>query len=290
MGGALWEDIKDAIEQTLSFGIDVLKAVLILLGAAIIARILRRYVRSRMVGTVTAENARRIVENAVTLAVYLAAVTLLLTLWGATWSTLLTAIGVSTLFVALGLQGVLQSLVAGIFVLFERPYNVGDHIAFTGHAFDGTVEEIALRTTIVRTSDGTRVVAPNSFNFSQAVMNFSPERAVLIVVTVHGAGGFGRTNEETQALVQSALVDVPGFTAQPDVTVHSRFTFLRVPRLISRIPRVGLQVEQFVQDTLDHATSAKVSWTGLSDPTVREEIARRLHELFPDARVTVRRW
>ena len=290
MGSALWEDIKNAVEQTLSIGIEVLRAVLILLGAAIIARILRRYARTHLAETLAAENAKRIVENAVTLVVYIAAVTLLLTLWGATWSTLLTAIGVSTLFVALGLQGVLQSLVAGIFVLFERPYNVGDHIAFSGHAFDGTVEEIALRTTIVRTADGTRVVAPNSFNFSQAVLNYSPEKAVLIVITVHGAGGSGRTDVETKALVESALVDVPGFTAHPEVTIQSRFARLRVPDFIARIPRFGPWSKRFVQDTIDHATRARVSWSGLSDQTVREEVARRLRELFPDARVTVRRW
>jgi hypothetical protein len=63
-----------------------------------------------------------------------------------------------------------------------------------------------------------------------------------------------------------------------------------VPRIIARIPRFGPRSEHFVQDTIDHATQARVSWTGLSDLAVREEVSRRLSTLFPDARVTVRRW
>src|SRR5215217_3830535 len=291
MGSALWEDIKNAVEQTLSIGVEVLRAVLILLGAAIIARILRRYARNHLAETLAAENAKRIVENAVTLVVYIAAVTLLLTLWGATWSTLLTAIGLSTLFVALGLQGVLQSLVAGVFVLFERPYNVGDHIKFSNHDdVEGTVEEIALRTTVIRTVDGTRVVAPNSFVFTQAVLNYSPDRAILNIVTVHGAGDPGRTARDTRELVEAALADVPGLTTRPEVTVRARLRKPRVPRPIARFRRLGQGAKQLAQTAFDQATQVRVSWSGTNDQAVREEVTKRLRELFPDSRISLRRW
>jgi hypothetical protein len=268
----------------------VLEAILILVCAALIARALRRLVRRRLATTLAPENAKRIVENGVTLVVYIGAATLLLTFWGVTWSTLLAAIGIGTLVIALGLQGVLQSLIAGIFILFERPYNVGDRVSFSVHDIEGTVEEIALRATIIRAEDGTRVVAPNSFVLTQAVINYSPDRAVLTIVTIHGAGGSGRTSAETRALVKAALADSPGFTATAEVVIHTRFAKIRVPRAIARIPRFGEWADRFVNSAKDQATQVRLSWYGLNDPMVLDDLSMRLRELFPDARIAVRRW
>lgn len=290
MADSLREDFNNAVEQFTSIAFGLIEAVVVLLVAAFVTRALRRRVNRRLAATLAPENAKQLAENAVTLGVFGLAVTLLLTLWGVTWSTLLTAVGLSTLFVALGLQGVLQSLVAGVFILFERPFNVGDRVMYSGHNVDGTVEEIALRTTVIRTEEGTRVVVPNSFIFSQAVLNFSPDRAKLTVITVHGAGERGRTSRETREFVEAALADVPGLTAQPEVTVRRRFRKVPVPRPIARFKRLGPEAEQLSQAAFDQGIQVRVSYSGLSDQAVREEVMRRLRELFPGSRVTYRRW
>jgi hypothetical protein len=283
-------DLRDALGQFLSIGFHLLEAIVVLFGAALVARALRRLVRRRLAATLAPENAKRIAENVVTLGVYGVAATLLLTFWGVTWTTLLTAVGLSTLVVALGLQGVLQSLVAGIFILFERPFNVGDHVGFSVHDVEGTVEEISLRTTVIRAAEGRRVVVPNSFVLTQAVANYSPDRAVLTIVTVHGVGGAGRTVADTRALVETELGAVPGFTTHPEVTVRSQLAKLRVPRPVARIPRLGARVKRLTQAAIDQTTQVRVSWSGLSEQAVREEVLRRLRDLFPDSRVGVRRW
>lgn len=290
MDGSLREDLHHAVEQFVSIGLGLVEAIVVLVCAAVVARALRHRVGRRLEATLAPENAKQIVENAVTLGVFGTAVTLLLTFWGVSWTALLTAVGLSTLFVALGLQGVLQSLVAGVFILFERPFNVGDHIKFSNHDIDGTVEEIALRTTIIRSPEGTRVVAPNSFVFTQAVLNYSPDRAVLTIVTVHGAGRTGRTFDDTRAEVDEALADVPGFTARPVVSVRSRLTRLQVPRPVARFPRLGNQAERLVQATVNEGTQVRVTWSGLNDQAVREEVLKRLRQLFPDSRISLRRW
>jgi len=147
-----------------------------------------------------------------------------LTLWGVAWSTLFAAIGVSTLIVALGLQSALQSFAAGVFVLFERPYNIGDQIRFTGHDVEGAVEEIGFRTTIIRSEEGKRIVAPTALIFTQAVVKSSPDRTVLRIVTVRRVGQTGKAMGETRLEVQAALGDVPGLRARPAVIVRSRLT------------------------------------------------------------------
>jgi small-conductance mechanosensitive channel len=278
------------VQQLVSFGFGLVELAAVLVCAAFIARALRRALRPWLSARLVPENAKRIAENGVSLGIYAVAVTLLFTFWGVTWSTLLTAIGISTLVVALGLQGVLQSLIAGIFILFERPYNVGDRVSFSVHDVEGTVEDIALRTTVIRTEDGTRVVAPNSFVLTQAVVNHSPDRAVLTIVTVHGAGGSDRSTDQIRSLVEEALAEVDGFTAKADIVVRTRFAKLRAPRPIVRFPRLGAWADRLVQSVKDQTTQVRVSWYGLNDRAVLDEVSRRLKELFPDSSVAVRRW
>src|SRR5918995_5764059 len=244
-------DLRHALGQFLSIGFHLLEAIVVLFGAALVARALRRLVRRRLAATLAPESAKRIAENVVTLGVYGVAATLLLTFWGVTWTTLLTAVGLSTLVVALGLQGVLQSFVAGIFILFERPFNIGDHVSFSVHDVEGTVEEISLRTTVIRAVEGRRVVVPNSFVLTQAVVNYSPDRAVLTIVTVHGVGGADRSTDQIRSLVEGALAEVDGFTAKADIVVSTRFAKLRAPRPIARFPRLGSRADRFVQSVKD---------------------------------------
>ncbi len=289
MISALGEDIRNAAHQFVSIGIGLVEMAIIFVCASILVRAIRRPVRRRLAATLIPENAKRIVENAVAFGVYVAAATLLLTFWGVTWTTLLTAIGISTLFVAFGLQGLLQSLVAGILILFERPYNVGDRITYAGEHVDGIVEEIALRTTVVRADDGTRVVAPNSFALNKAIANHSPDRAVVTIVTVHGAGTPGRTPEETRALAETTLAGINGFATCPDINMRTRFANRHVPRLLTRIPRVGAWTERFLENAKDQGTQIRISWNGLNDPAVQDEVVHRLGDAFPESRVGIRR-
>ena len=290
MDRVLTDELHKALEQFISIAIGMAQVVLILLIATVLARLVRGRLRHRLARTLAPENAKRMVENLVAVGIFGVALTLILSLMGVTWTTLLTAVGLSTLVVALGLQAVLQSLVAGGFILFERPYNVGDHIKFSGHDVEGTVEEIAFRTTVIRTDDGTRVVTPNSFIFTQAVANYSPERAILTIVTAHGTGGFAGPVADMRSIVKAALADVPGLSTMPDVMVTSRFVDNRLPKRFAQEPRVGSWAGHMMRALTDQTTQVRVSWRGRSDQGVREEVVRRLRDLFPQARIGVRRW
>jgi small-conductance mechanosensitive channel len=289
MDDSVRDNLARALEQVISIGLGLVEAAIVLLGAALAARALRHRIASRLVSTLAPENTKRIIENAVTFCTFGAAATLLLTLWGATWATLLTAIGLSTLVVALGLQGVLQSFVAGVLILFERPFNIGDRVKFSVHGVEGTIEEITLRTTIIRTDSGSRVIAPNSFVFTQAVLNLSPDRTVLTIVTIHGANQAGKTARETRALVENALAGVPGFTVRPDVTVRSRMRRVREPKPIARFPRIGQAATRLVHEMINQGTQVRVTWTGLNDRALRDEVLGRLRVLFPGSRISLQR-
>ena len=81
----------------------------------------------------------------------------------------------ATVVAALGVQELLQDYVSGYYVLLERHIRVGDRITFNGNA--GTVTEVRLRVTLLKSDDGDLIVVPNSELFTKPVtIHKSPAR------------------------------------------------------------------------------------------------------------------
>jgi hypothetical protein len=80
-----------------------------------------------------------------------------------------------------------------------------------------------------------------------AVANYSPERAILTIVTDDGTGGFAGTVTDMRSIVKAALADVPGLSPMPDVMVTSRFVDKRLPKRIAQEPRVGSWAEHLMR-------------------------------------------
>src|SRR5699024_769017 len=69
--------------------------------------------------------------------------------------------GVLGLAVAFGAQGLVSDVVTGFFILVERQLEIDDYVTTAG--YDGVVEEVGLRTTKIRSFDGTLNFVPNRF-------------------------------------------------------------------------------------------------------------------------------
>lgn len=72
---------------------------------------------------------------------------------------LLAGAGVVGLAIGFGAQGLVSDIVTGFFILLEKQFDVGEYITVAG--FDGIVEQIGLRTTQLRSFDGTLHFIPN---------------------------------------------------------------------------------------------------------------------------------
>ncbi|WP_294178181.1 mechanosensitive ion channel family protein [uncultured Schumannella sp.] len=93
--------------------------------------------------------------------------------WGADVGGLFTALGVGSIVIGLALQGAVGPVVAGLFLLFERPFQVDDWL-MTGFG-KGRVVEVNWRATHFDTNNGLRVV-PNSALAGDAFVNLSRAR------------------------------------------------------------------------------------------------------------------
>jgi len=114
---------------------------------------------------------RSLVENVVTAATYVFASLAALVAGGLDIGVLLTFGGLASLAVGLAFQDVLRNLLAGIFLLVEKPFRLGDQITVEGHT--GVIQAIDLRTTTLRTPDGRMAILPNLTAFNNVVVNQS---------------------------------------------------------------------------------------------------------------------
>ncbi|MFV1859334.1 MAG: mechanosensitive ion channel family protein [Anaerolineales bacterium] len=86
--------------------------------------------------------------------------------------------------IGFAMQDVTKNFVAGILLLIQQPFDLGDSIEVTGYS--GTVTDITLRTTEVRTWDGRDVLIPNGDVYVKPITNYSrdPRRRLQISVSV----------------------------------------------------------------------------------------------------------
>jgi small conductance mechanosensitive channel len=79
----------------------------------------------------------------------------------------------ATIVAAFGVQDLLRDYVSGYYMLLERHFRVGDRISFD--TWTGTVTDVKLRVTILRSDDGNVIVVPNSELFHKPVLVHAPE-------------------------------------------------------------------------------------------------------------------
>jgi len=90
---------------------------------------------------------------------------------GASPAGLVTVIGAVGLAFSLAMQDILKNFFAGVYLLLERPFRVGDRIKVKDQ--EGTVENIGVRTTRLRNVENVHILVPNALIFSEIVANQS---------------------------------------------------------------------------------------------------------------------
>jgi small conductance mechanosensitive channel len=87
------------------------------------------------------------------------------------FSSLIAGLGIAGFTIGFALQDVAKNFVAGILLLIQQPFEIGDAIEVGGYG--GTVLDISLRASEMRTWDGRRVFIPNGDIFVSSIVNFS---------------------------------------------------------------------------------------------------------------------
>src|SRR5947209_5530539 len=152
----------------------VVWSVAILVATFAVSRLASMRLRSALARGGFQLNVAILLARVIWLAVWVVGFLLVLYQFGIGLTPLAALIGVLGLAASLSLQTVLQNLVAGVYLLAERPFQLGDFIAVVAPAgvdHEGCVEDIQMRTTHLRNRDNELILMPNSAIFSGVVTN-----------------------------------------------------------------------------------------------------------------------
>lgn len=129
---------------------------------------------------------------------------------------LITGLGITSVAIGFAFKDVLQNFFAGILILWRRPFIVGDQIR--AKEYEGTVEEITVRSTRLRTYDGERAVLPNGDVYTHAVLvrTAYDKRRVKFTVGI----GYPDSIEEARRTIQRVLNETEGVFRDPAPWVH----------------------------------------------------------------------
>jgi small-conductance mechanosensitive channel len=148
-------------------GPPLVRAILLAIGTWIAARLIRK--SAELAAWRADASGRLLVGRIVNIVVIGLGVATILDAVGVPLTTFVTVIGVAGLGISLAMQDVLKSFVAGTFLLFERPFRIGDEISIKDQR--GVVEHIGIRTTRLRNPDNVQIVIPNGVMFAEIVSN-----------------------------------------------------------------------------------------------------------------------
>ncbi len=123
--------------------------------------------------------------------------------------TFLAGLGIGGLAVALAAQDTIANMFGSFVVVMDHPFRVGDTVRIAGN--EGTVEDIGLRSTRLRTRARTLIVMPNKLVASEAITNFSrmPQRRVDQTIGLTYATSAAQM-EEILGDLRALLRDDPG--------------------------------------------------------------------------------
>jgi len=197
-------------DTVLDYAVRTLWAVVVVVIALVLARAVRGTTMRQLTRHRAHANATILLGNLAQLGVIVVGVLVVLAIYtqGA-FGWILTSFSVVGIVIGLSLQDILRNFFAGLWVLVERPFRIGDAIDVSGYT--GVVEEISFRTTQLRTADGREVIVPNGDFMTKPVVNLTrfPLRRGVVFLTLDSASELSTDD------LKAALASVAGIARDP---------------------------------------------------------------------------
>lgn len=205
---------------------------------------------------------------------------------GFTPAKLIGALGIGSVAIGFAFKDIFQNLLSGILLLISEPFRIGDQIV--SGDYEGTVEDIKIRATTIKTYDGRQVVIPNSDLYTSAltVNTAYKQRRLQVAVGI----GYEDDIEAAKAEILQALDKVESVSkkAQPSV-IATGFGDSTIDLMVRWFIEDGTQANKVtsihqviveIKSALDAAgvnIPFPIRTIALSDPSVTS-IVNKLHE------------
>ncbi len=135
---------------------------------------------------------------------------------GFTPGQLMSALGIGSVAIGFAFKDIFQNLLSGILILLSEPFRIGDSIVV--NSLEGTVEDIQIRATFLRSPDGRRIVIPNATVYTSAltVNTAYQQRRCEFVVGI----GYDDDEQKAKQIILDILNNDRNVLSQPAFSVN----------------------------------------------------------------------
>lgn len=171
---------------------------------------------------------------------------------------LLGALGLGGIALAFALQDIVENFIAGILLQVRRPFRRGDQVVTND--FEGIVEDVNLRTVVLRTFDGERVLVPNGQVLKNPIVNHTTHGRRR--TTVYVGVAYDTDLDAAQEVLLGAVREVEGVRSAPgpeayvdefaDSSINFAVRYWHAPE-VSALWRVRDRVTRAIKKELDAA-------------------------------------
>lgn len=188
-------------QTVVAFGKNIVIALLIFYVGRMAVGLVVRALRKIMQGQEVDETLETFVCNLVRMALLIVVIIAAISALGIETTSFIAIFGAAGLAIGLALQGSLSNFAAGVLIVLFRPYKVGDYIE--GAGISGSVEQVQILTTVLKTPDNKEVIVPNSQIMNSIITNYSANdtRRVDMLVGVSYKDDLDKVRETLEELV-----------------------------------------------------------------------------------------
>ena len=180
----LKEYFAGLMPKALNMGVRILIAALLFFVGFQLIKLLRKGIKKGMTKAKADVGAIQFIDSFVNALLFVILILLIAWECGIDAASIVALIGSAGVAIGLAVQGSLSNLVGGILILVLRPFTVGDYIVDSGSGKEGTVIEVKIFHTRLRTFDNKIVILPNGNLANNVVTNVTKENERRIDINV----------------------------------------------------------------------------------------------------------
>jgi small conductance mechanosensitive channel len=210
-----WDQLLELVRtQGVELAINVAVAIAIFYIGKLVVSMFVRGMRKVMQKQEVDKTLETFVSNLVRMVLMVVVVIAAISALGIETTSFIAIFGAAGLAVGLALQGSLSNFAAGVLIVLFRPYRVGDYIE--GAGISGSVEQVQILTTVLKTPDNKRIIVPNGQIMDSIITNYSANdtRRVDMVVGVSYDDDLDKVHSVLKELVAAddRILDDPACT------------------------------------------------------------------------------
>ncbi|MCP9237630.1 mechanosensitive ion channel family protein [Lewinella sp. JB7] len=214
--GAILEKIDSWVDGLIRLVPNILVGIVVLFIFIFVARFVARAFERRTADK-NRENLGRVAGGFIKWVIYLFGFLIAATIVVPTLNPgdLIAGLGVSSVAIGFAFKDILQNWLAGLLILLRQPFNIGDQIVVNG--YEGTVERIETRATIINLYNNERAIVPNSDVYTNAVR---VKTANKLIRSEYDVGvGYGDDIHQATDVIRKAVRKVDGVDREKNIDV-----------------------------------------------------------------------